>query len=98
MMASFDGGKNADLAPTATIVDTESLRGASFDKDLAAAIVPDHAQDVDSRVEKRVLRKIDLVLIPWMWIGYGFVYYDKVCAHSLQIFPGSTPFTFRVLV
>jgi len=50
----------------------------SLDKDLAAAIVPEHAQDIDTATERRVLRKIDLYLIPWMWIGYGFVYYDKV--------------------
>ena len=50
----------------------------SFEKDLAAAIVPDYAQDIDAAAERRVLRRIDLFLIPWMWIGYGFVYYDKV--------------------
>ena len=50
----------------------------SFEKDLAAAIVPDHAQHFDRATERRVLRKIDLYLIPWMWLGYGFVYYDKV--------------------
>ena len=50
----------------------------SFDKDLAATIVPERAQTIDAAKEKRVLRKIDLFLIPWMWIGYGFVYYDKV--------------------
>ena len=50
----------------------------SFDKDLAAAIVSDHARELDRSTEHRVLRKIDLYLIPWMWIGYGFVYYDKV--------------------
>ena len=50
----------------------------SFDRDLAAAIVPEHAQDFDVDAERRVIRKIDLFLIPWMWIGYGFVYYDKV--------------------
>ena len=50
----------------------------SLEKDLAATIVPEHAQRVDSSAERRVLRKIDLYLIPWMWIGYGFVYYDKV--------------------
>lgn len=76
-MAPYDGKKDA-----ATVVDNESLGDSSFDKDLGAAIVPDYAQDIDSRVERRVLRKIDLVLIPWMWIGYGFVYYDKVCAYS----------------
>lgn len=82
-MLSYGGEKDAGLAPTATVVDNESLGRSSFDKDLAAAIVPDHAQDIDSRVERRVLRKIDLVLIPWMWIGYGFVYYDKVCGCSM---------------
>ena len=50
----------------------------SSDKDLAAAIVSDHAGEFDRFTEHRVLRKIDLYLIPWMWIGYGFVYYDKV--------------------
>ena len=55
----------------------------SFDKDLAAKIVPNRAQDVDSATERKVLHKIDLHLIPWMWIGYGFVYYDKVISHKL---------------
>ena len=50
----------------------------SFDKDLAAAIVSDHVREFDRVTEHRVLRKIDLYLIPWMWLGYGFVYYDKV--------------------
>lgn len=90
-MTSYDGGKDA---PMATVVDSESLGGGSFDKDLAAAIVPDHAQEIDSRVERRVLRKIDLVLIPWMWIGYGLVYYDKVCAHSRSFSEESTAFAF----
>lgn len=50
----------------------------STEDDLAAAIVPEHAQQLDPHIERRVLRKIDLYLIPFMWIGYGFVYYDKV--------------------
>ena len=49
-----------------------------FEKDLAAAIVSENAQHIDTITENRVRRKIDLYLIPWMWIGYGFVYYDKV--------------------
>ena len=71
---------------------TPSIRGAepglpsadessleSYDKDLAATIVPeDRAQEFDKATERRVLRKLDLYLVPWMWIGYGFVYYDKV--------------------
>ncbi|KAL8801890.1 MAG: hypothetical protein Q9182_004179 [Xanthomendoza sp. 2 TL-2023] len=49
----------------------------SLEKDAAAAIVPDHALQLDKEVERRVVRKIDLFLIPLMWIGYGLVYYDK---------------------
>ena len=55
--------------------------GSSVDgleKDLAAAIVSDRAQEFDRATEQRVVRKIDGFLIPWMWLGYGFVYYDKV--------------------
>lgn len=51
---------------------------ASFDKDIASGIVPDHAHELDEATESKVVRKIDLYLIPWMWLGYGFVYYDKV--------------------
>lgn len=50
----------------------------SFERDLAATIVSDHAQEFDRATERRVLKKIDVFLIPWMWLGYGFVYYDKV--------------------
>lgn len=56
----------------------EDLSVDSFEKDLAAGLVSDHAQIFDTATERRVVRKIDLYLIPWMWLGYGFVYYDKV--------------------
>lgn len=72
---------------------TESVREGeyngstdSFEKDIAATIVPEQAQDIDPEIERRVLRKVDLWLIPWMWIGYGFVYYDKVCKCDPQKF------------
>lgn len=61
----------------------------SFQKDLAAGIVPDQAQEFDAAVEQRVIRKIDLYLIPWMWIGYGLVYYDKVCQQHISSLDGS---------
>lgn len=48
------------------------------DKDLAASVVPEYAQSWDKEVERRVVRKIDLALIPLMFFGYGLVYYDKV--------------------
>ena len=47
--------------------------------DIAATILPSHAQPIDPVLEHRVRRKIDLFFIPLMWIGYGLVYYDKVC-------------------
>lgn len=50
----------------------------SLAKDVAAGIVPDYALQIDRTLERRVVRKIDLFLIPFMWIGYGLVYYDKV--------------------
>lgn len=53
-----------------------------LEKDIAAAIVPEHAQEIDPVAEGRVLRKIDMFLIPLMWIGYGLVYYDKVTSCS----------------
>ena len=76
-MASQDEKNNITTKPPLSPShDASSLE--SLEKDLAAAIVPSHAQQFDSATERRVLRKIDRYLIPWMWFGYGFVYYDKV--------------------
>ncbi|KAL8928747.1 MAG: hypothetical protein Q9208_001525 [Pyrenodesmia sp. 3 TL-2023] len=58
----------------------------SLEKDAAAAIVPDHAVELDKAAERRVLRKIDLFLIPLMWVGYGLVYYDKAILGSAVLF------------
>ena len=63
------------MVPTPIIEDGSNV--GSFDKDIAATIVPEHALSVNPAMERRVLRKIDMFLIPLMWIGYGFVYYDK---------------------
>jgi hypothetical protein len=40
-------------------------------KDLGARIVREHAQAFDLEVERRLVRKIDLIQTPFMWIGYG---------------------------
>ena len=75
--------KNVNADPRLSpIHDDSSVE--SFEKDLAAAIVADHAQHFDRATERRVLRKIDLYLIPWMWLGYGFVYYDKVRRNGIK--------------
>ena len=72
---------NEDQKSTNSYVSSTELG----DRDIAAAIVSEHAQLVDPLLEKRVLRKIDLYLIPFMWIGYGLVYYDKVCLLEIWI-------------
>lgn len=48
------------------------------DKDIAIALVGEHRHDLDPAIEARVVRKIDLFLVPAMTVGYGLVYYDKV--------------------
>ncbi|KAL6716822.1 hypothetical protein ACLMJK_004734 [Lecanora helva] len=58
----------------------------SIDKDVAATIVSNHAESFHPAIERKVLRKIDLYLIPWMWVGYGFVYYDKAILGSAVLF------------
>ncbi|KAI9718361.1 MAG: hypothetical protein M1812_004082 [Candelaria pacifica] len=68
----------------ASLQDASSLE--SSEVDIAAGIVPEHAQAVDPATERRVLRKIDLYLIPLMWMGYGFVYYDKAILGSAALF------------
>jgi hypothetical protein len=53
-----------------------SLQAA--DKDIAIAIVGEQRHAINPAAEARVVRKIDLFLVPAMFIGYGLVYYDKV--------------------
>lgn len=49
------------------------------EKDIALALVGEVAQPIDSAVEARVVRKIDLFLIPAMFIGkYNTVPNSKV--------------------
>ncbi|KAL8906584.1 MAG: hypothetical protein Q9171_006208 [Xanthocarpia ochracea] len=64
----------------------DQLNTQSFEKDAAAAIVPDHAVLLDKAEEYRVQRKIDRFLIPVMWFGYGLVYYDKAILGSAVLF------------
>lgn len=46
-----------------------SLDSGDGEKDIALAFVGEHAQFIDPEMEKRVVRKIDLFLIPAMVIG-----------------------------
>lgn len=63
---------------TTTLKSETDAPGSSDGDDVALAIVGLHAQPIDPLVEARVVRKIDLFLIPAMIVGYGMVYYDKV--------------------
>ncbi|KAM0332520.1 hypothetical protein ACHAQA_002803 [Verticillium albo-atrum] len=57
------------------------------EKDGAAAeVLGEEARIIDPEVERRVLRKIDLFLMPAMVIGYGLVYYDKAILGSAALF------------
>ncbi|KAJ4391516.1 hypothetical protein N0V93_005134 [Gnomoniopsis smithogilvyi] len=50
----------------------------------------DKARPVDPDVAARVLRKVDLFLMPAMVIGYGLVYWDKAILGSAAIFGMTT--------
>ncbi|KAJ4288483.1 hypothetical protein N0V90_011719 [Kalmusia sp. IMI 367209] len=58
----------------------------SLDKDVAIKLVGEHAQEIDPEIERGVVRKIDLFLIPAMIVGYGLVYYDKAILGSAVLF------------
>ncbi|KAJ5965012.1 Major facilitator superfamily domain general substrate transporter [Penicillium vulpinum] len=72
------------------------LPHASSEKDEALAVVSEFAQEIDPVVEKRVLRKIDLYLMPAMLIGYGMVYYDKAILGSATLFGMTTDLELQV--
>ncbi|KAI1261436.1 putative MFS transporter [Xylariaceae sp. FL1019] len=46
----------------------------------------EEAKNIDPAVERRVLRKIDIFLMPAMVLGYGLVYYDKAILGSAALF------------
>lgn len=78
-MASLPTGQTAGhvekYGNVASVTNDPGPDDISRDKDVALAIVGDHAQDIDPAVEARVVRKIDLFLIPAMIIGkLGFRY------------------------
>ncbi|CAE7140147.1 unnamed protein product [Rhizoctonia solani] len=60
-----------------------------YDKDAAAVFLADlnvQDQDIDPEIESRLLRKIDLLLMPLLTISYGLQYYDKAIFSSASVF------------
>ena len=78
-------GRNRALRDKSPTVDPESgIPSTSIDNDVAAGLVGERAQEIDEEVEKRVLRKIDLFLIPAMVVGKGFF---LLCISIPQVSP-----------
>ncbi|KAH5460249.1 hypothetical protein HBI30_028880 [Parastagonospora nodorum] len=78
----------AEKTPPTHPYDVEApvLTSASTGKDVAITLVGEHAQAIDPAIEARVLRKIDVFLMPAMIVGYGLVYYDKAILGSAVLF------------
>lgn len=68
------------------------------DNDVAAGIVGTEAQQYDVAVERRIVRKIDRFVLPFLWVGYGLVYYDKAILGGASIFGMITALDLRVVV
>ncbi|KAF4544371.1 MFS transporter [Lasiodiplodia theobromae] len=52
----------------------------------AVELLGEEASAIDPEIERRVIRKIDLFLMPAMVLGYGLVYYDKAILGSAALF------------
>lgn len=66
--------------------------------DVAAQVVGTEAQTYDQSLERSIIRKIDLWVIPFLWFGYGLVYYDKAILGGASIFGMITSLHLRVVV
>ncbi|KAF2104287.1 MFS general substrate transporter [Rhizodiscina lignyota] len=77
-----ESGANIDTTTETTGVNSGSVERS---KDDALAIVGEHAQPIDPAIARRVVWKIDIFLIPVMFIQYGLVYYDKAILGSAAI-------------
>jgi MFS family permease len=84
-MNQFSEAQSHEKAPTRTSAET-STTDATGTKDEALALAGETARAIDPAMERRVLRKIDLFLMPAMVIGYGLVYYDKAILGSAVLF------------
>ncbi|TQW10976.1 MFS transporter [Cordyceps javanica] len=71
---------------------------SASDQDDALAMVGEQPQAVDPAVAARVVRKIDLFLMPFMVVGYGLVYYDKAILGSAVLFGMTTDLDLAVPV
>lgn len=74
----FNDEKSSSTPPIASADLNNAAPTNVQDKDVAIAMVGEQRHAIDPTVARRVVRKIDLFLVPAMFCGYGLVYYDKV--------------------
>lgn len=76
----------SEAAPDRPSSAPPNTAAADEDQDDALAMVGPAPHAIDPVVTARVVRKIDLFLIPFMVVGYGLVYYDKAILGSAALF------------
>lgn len=87
------GGSKADIVDEPTITHAESSTSntkwksaKSKDGDVAMALFDDPDElheDIDPAEARRLLWKIDFMILPYLAVCYAFFYIDKVCLQSL---------------
>ena len=75
---TFNDEKSTSTPPIASADPENAALSNARDQDVANAMVGEQRHAIDPAVEARVIRRIDLFLVPAMFCGYGLVYYDKV--------------------
>jgi MFS family permease len=61
-------------------------------------VVGTETREYDVAIERRLRRKIDLFILPVLWLGYSLVYYDKAILGGASIFGMITSLDLRVVV
>lgn len=89
------GGSKADIADEPTITHAESSTSntkwksaKAKDGDVAMALFDDPDElheEIDPAEARRLLWKIDFMILPYLAVCYAFFYIDKVCLHILPL-------------
>lgn len=66
------------------------------DKDVGAAYSPQPNKTWTVDMERRIVRKLDMILIPLMFLGYSLVYYDKAILGGATVFGLATDLKLRL--
>lgn len=85
-----------DVANTSQSKNLNRNEPSTIPRSSSEASLGDEARDYDASLEHKVLRKIDLFLMPAMVIGYGLVYYDKAILGSAALFGMTTDLSLAV--